>query len=150
MSTHTNFKNCVLSCIATKNASDRISNKLRGTSNKVEREAFIRKELNEILSMPNLAEYTVTTSLINNTTGALNNAFKYNPFTKSASKANGNGINANGINANGINANGINANAINANAINAKYNPITKSASNIGGRKTRRKCFRKQKRTRKQ
>ncbi len=65
------FRQSILNAIARKNVLDRSKNKLLGTSNKEQRERQIRQVLNEVLSMPNLADYTVTKSI----SGAIGSTF---------------------------------------------------------------------------
>jgi hypothetical protein len=54
------LKQCILNCIAQKNASDRIYNKFKGQSTSLYRERQIRDILNEILAMSNLSGYTMS------------------------------------------------------------------------------------------
>ena len=54
------LKQCILNCIAQKNASDRTYNKFSGQSTSIYRERQIRQVLSEISAMPNLAGYTMT------------------------------------------------------------------------------------------
>jgi hypothetical protein len=63
------FRQSILNAIARKNVLDRSKNKLFGTSNKEQRERQIRQVLNEVLSMPNLADYKVVNAF-GNATGA--------------------------------------------------------------------------------
>jgi hypothetical protein len=57
------LRQAILNAIARKNAMDRGKNKLFGTSNKDERERQIKQVLQEILNMPNLADYKVTSAI---------------------------------------------------------------------------------------
>ena len=56
------LRQSILNAIARKNVMDRTKNKLFGSSNKPERERQIRQVLQEILNMPNLADYNVKSS----------------------------------------------------------------------------------------
>ena len=70
----TMLRQCIMQCIAAKNAADRTKNYWSGTSTKDAREKQIRDVLQSILQMPNLADYKVTSLVKDNISTGWNKA----------------------------------------------------------------------------